>query len=68
MTKLENIKAAIAEGNPVVATLEGKASTIIGYDDEKQSFWAAPCGGPRTWIPYSALEEEKRGVKNDFNL
>jgi hypothetical protein len=60
MTLLENIKAAVAEGNPVVATLGGKESVIVGYDDEKHSFLAAPCGGVRTWILYSALEEEEK--------
>ena len=56
MILLEDIKAAVVKGNPVVTMLDGKASVIIGYDDEKQSFWAAPCGGVRKWVPYSALE------------
>jgi hypothetical protein len=55
---LESIKAEIAEGIPVLTTINGKASVIIGYDDEKQQFLIRPCGGEKEWVNYSLVKDE----------
>jgi hypothetical protein len=73
---LESIKAAIANGSPVLTTIGDNAAVIVGYDDEKQRFCVRICGGEKTWVPYFKVsevdsapriltEEEKKGKMTD---
>ena len=64
MVQIEEMKKVISEGFPIITSIENQPILILGYDNEKESFFCRVYGGSGEsvtdkWLPYSTTFDDE---------
>lgn len=65
--KIEEMKKVLSDGFPILTSIEEQPIVILGYDDDKESFFCQDYGTSRTlWVTYSTTLGECWYITDDL--